>query len=309
MITEEQRKQRINSIGSSDCAAVLGLSRWSTPLKIWGIKTGLIPEDDLSDKFAVKWGTELEDTVAKVFAEETGKKLYRVNETVYHPKYKFLSANLDRRIYGEKAICECKTTDSRNYKEWEEENSIPQEIMLQCYHQLAVTGLERCYVAVAIGNREFKWRSIERDEAIINDLIKREVEFWKTFVIPKVMPKIISKNDADTLASLFPQAKEGVSITLGDDASKLCESLEALKQDYRGLEEQIDKLENELKALIGENEVGITPKYKIHWSNRTSKRLNTELLKKEKPDIFNAFLKESSTRYFSVKPLKDTKGE
>jgi predicted phage-related endonuclease len=45
--------ERIGFIGSSDAAAVLGLSRWKTPLQIWAEKTGQVVPDDISDKEAV----------------------------------------------------------------------------------------------------------------------------------------------------------------------------------------------------------------------------------------------------------------
>ena len=35
--------------------------------------------------------------------EDTGKKLERVNQTLIHPKYNFLRANIDRKVVGENA--------------------------------------------------------------------------------------------------------------------------------------------------------------------------------------------------------------
>ena len=46
MFTTEERR---NYIGGSDIAAILGMSRWKTPLKLWLEKTGEVEPDDLSE--------------------------------------------------------------------------------------------------------------------------------------------------------------------------------------------------------------------------------------------------------------------
>lgn len=48
---------RTKSIGSSDAAGVLGLSRWDTVLSIWAEKTGRVVPDDISQNLAVKYGS------------------------------------------------------------------------------------------------------------------------------------------------------------------------------------------------------------------------------------------------------------
>ena len=65
MFTAEERR---NYIGGSDIAAILGMSRWKTPLKLWLEKTGEVEPDDLSENEAVQLGIELEDFVAQKFA-------------------------------------------------------------------------------------------------------------------------------------------------------------------------------------------------------------------------------------------------
>ena len=153
MLTEQQLKERLNYIGSSDAAAVLGLSRWSTPLKVWAEKTGQCQPEDLSKKMQIRVGNKLEQAVADFFTEETGKKTELYEDTIYHPKYKFLAANLDRKVIGEDAFLECKTASARVKNDWTEDE-IPPEYLIQVYHQLAVTGMERGYICVLIGNED-----------------------------------------------------------------------------------------------------------------------------------------------------------
>ena len=257
---------RTKYLGGTDCAAVLGLSRWKTPLIVWGEKTGMIEPEDISKKIAVRMGTKLEDAVCDLFSEETGKKVHKVNETIFHKKYPFLGANIDRKVTREDADLEAKTASEFKSDEWDGDE-IPAEYLLQCHHYLGVTGRRKMYIACLIGNSKFVWKEILRDEKLIAEIISKEVHFWKTFVEPKVMPEIVTSKDGDTLYKLFPNAVKGQEVSLPDSVNQIIESLQSLGQDKKAVEGQIKKLENELKAKIKDNEIGNTGLYKIKWLN------------------------------------------
>lgn len=309
MLTPEQILERRGYIGSTDSAAILGLSRYGTPLSVWAEKTGAIVPEDISGKLPVRLGHKLEQAVAELFTEETGKKLHRVNETVFHPKYNFLAANLDRRVVGEKAVVEIKNVGAFRRDEWREGQS-PAEYICQVMHQLAVTGWDRGYLVALIGNTDFEIRTIERDEQALKDLVNREVSFWNDFVVTNTMPTI-SRGDKDTLSSLFPLAEEGKEIQLDDRAASLCDLLDGLRSDMKGLEGSIAGAENELKAMLGTADAGIVGDRKIFWSNILTRRLDSEDLKKEMPEIYEKFRKPSTYRKFLIKtnkPQEETNG-
>lgn len=293
------------SIGSSDAAAVLGLSRWSTPLHVWAEKTGQIVPDDISDRVSVKLGNKLEQTVAELFMEETGKVVNRVNEPQVHAKYPFLTCQIDRRVVGEDALLECKTASAWKAKEWAGEE-IPQEYIIQVYHQLAVTGKKHAYIAVLIGNQDFIWKEIKRDEKIINEIVAKEVHFWNTFVMPKVMPGQITANDSETLFNLFPNAKP-VTVELTDETTKLIEQRNAMIQDVEALEKQIDQAENEIKAQMKDAESATAGKWDIKWATQTSIRLDTERIKTEAPELYSKFGKESKCRKLTIREATNGK--
>lgn len=292
MLTDKQLEDRKKYIGGGDCAAVLGLSRYATPLSVWCDKLDKLPKEDVSKKLHIKMGNRLEEVVAELFTEETGKAVRRVNETFYHPKYPFLAANIDRRVVGEDAILECKTASGWLAKEWGGEDC-PQEYILQCLHYLAVTGKKEAYIAVLIGgNQDFIWKKVERDEKLIADIVKKEVAFWNNFILTGEMPVQITKDDADTLYGLYPLEQEGKTIELDDNANILCESLQAMNQDKKVLEGNIERTKNEIKALLKDNEGGKSDLWKVTWKKQkkesytvaasTSRVLRTKsLLKKE----------------------------
>lgn len=288
-------------IGGTDAAGVLGLSRWKTPISVWAEKTGAIVDEDETNLHK-EVGTLLEDDVAELFMRRTGKKVRRANETIFHKKHPFLGANVDRMIVGEDAGLECKTAAVWKSKEWDGDE-IPREYVLQCLHYLAVTGKKRWYLAVLIGNQDFKWKVIERDENLLNDMVKREVSFWNDYVLPNVMPSVVTKYDGDTLDKLFPQAKPEKEIELNDDASQLIEIIESYKADKKNLEAMIEKSENELKLMLSDATVGLTSQYRVNWSNSQTKRFDSKSLLAEMPEIHEKFCKVTPMRRFSIKRI------
>ena len=304
-ITDAQIKERANYIGGSDAAAALGLSRWMSPLKLWGIKTGALPPDDLSDNEAVEMGQELEDSVARIFTKRTGKKLHRVNETVYHPKYPFLAANLDRRVVGEDAIAELKTCSAYRVNEFEED--IPAEFICQVMHYMACTGKSVAYVAILIGGQTFRWKKVLRDEDFIEKMIAKEVEFWEKYVMTKIMPTVITSQDSDTLFGLYPNADEGEAIVLDDTANAIIESLQGMDADNKALEKQIEKSKNELKAMLKDHSWGKTNLYNVTWRNQTTNRLNVDKLRDEMPEVAAKYLDAKPSRVLRVKKIKEPK--
>lgn len=302
MLTPEQLAERRNYIGGSEAAAALGLSRWTSPLKLWALKTGQIPEDDLSDNQAVEMGNELEETVCRIFTKRTGKKVARVNETLIHPSYGFIRANIDRRVVGEDSILEAKTCSAWRAREFEGEE-LPAEYILQVMHYLAVTNKNVAYIAVLIGGQDFRWKAITRDDKIIADMLRREVHFWREFVEKKIMPTTIKKEDADTLYQLFP-VSEDKEIELDDEANIALDTLEAYKADRKVLDGNIDRIENEVKVMLKDAAIGKTDRWKVSWKSQVQKRLDSAKLKETKPEIFEQFVKNVGSRVFRTSVLE-----
>jgi putative phage-type endonuclease len=302
----EQLAQRKHYLGGSDAAAALGMSRWKSVLQLWAEKTGRISAVD-SDSEAKLLGRELEDYVARRFSRLTGKKVQRVNETMFSRQYPYLAANIDRRIVGERAGLECKTASVWRYREWEGQE-IPAEYILQCYHYLAVTEWDRWYIACLIGNQKFVWKEIERDEKIISDIVSKERKFWDEFVSTNVMPISISASDSDILFQLYPEAIQREQIQLGDDVDALVESLDSLEADKRVLEREILQQKNVIKTKLGEYEQGVTSRYRISWKNQSTRRLNIDMLRDELPEIYERYSRATRSRVLNIYDKEERDG-
>ena len=91
---------RTTFIGSSEIATILGLNPYKTILELWAEKTGAVPPADLTGNEAVEWGCRLERVVSEKFAEKNNVKLIAYKKRFVHPKYPFLSCELDNIIAG-----------------------------------------------------------------------------------------------------------------------------------------------------------------------------------------------------------------
>lgn len=295
MMDLEKRK---SYIGASECASVLGLSRWGTPLSVWALKTGQV-EPKVLDSTAVDLGNELEDYVSRRFMKESGKKIERVNKTIFHPKHSFIAVNLDRRVLKEDADFEAKTASAWKAEEWAD-GKTPIEYETQCHHSMLATGRKKVYLSVLIGNQDFQNREFNRDEKILSQIEEKLVDFWVNYVLTKTMPVVIKAGDSDTLNELFDSETIPDPIELSDEASQLAEFIYSSNQDYKSLENQIETSKNKLKAMIGEHGVGTTGLWKISWLLQNIGRIDIKKLKKEMPEIYDKYMPKDE----NGKPLK-----
>ena len=73
-----------------------------------------------------------------------------------------------------------------------------------------------------------------------------------------------------------------------------------LKRMKEELDSEIAQIEDEIKAIMGNEEMLVAGAYKVSWKPVTSSRLDSTALKKALPDIAERFMKSTTTRRFCV---------
>lgn len=299
---EEWKALRSRYIGGSDAAAVVGMNAYVSPYSLWAEKTGRLP--GFSGNLATEVGTYLEEFVAQKFAAETGKKVRRANHSFLNSDYPWAIANIDREIIGEDAGLEIKTTDTMNLKKFQG-GEYPANYYVQCVHYLAVTGKQRWYLAVLIGNREFKWFTIERDEAEIAALMTAEADFWehvKTGTPPEIDG---SSGTTAALTALHPDSDES-TVDLFCLASEL-DRYADIGLRIKVLETERNKCANRVKAFLGDAGAGVCDRYKVSWKTQTRRTFDSKRFASDHPDMdLSGYYKESAARAFRV---METKGD
>ena len=297
---EEWLKLRSQYIGGSDAAAVVGMNPFASPYSLWAEKTGKVP--GFAGNLATEVGTYLEEFVAQKFAEETGKKVRKCNQSFLNSEYPFAIANIDRDIVGEDAGLEIKTTDSLNLKKFKG-GEYPANYYCQMVHYLAVTGKQRWYLAVLIGNKEFKWFTLERDEDEIAALMGAEADFWE--LVKKNTPPAVDgiKATSKALNAVYPDSTDAV-VDLSGLGFQIRKYM-TLKEQIKDLETQADEIANRLKKIMGEAGRGECTEYKVSWKSQTKRTFDSKRFAKENPDIdLSSYYNTSSTRVFRVTESK-----
>ena len=297
---EEWLKLRSQYIGGSDAAAVVGLNAYASPYSLWAEKTGRVP--GFSGNLATEVGTYLEEFVAQKFAQETGKKVRKCNKSFLNSEYPFAIANIDREIVGEDAGLEIKTTDSLNLKKFKG-GEYPANYYCQMVHYLAVTGKKRWYLAVLIGNREFKLFVLDRDEAEIEALMSAEEEFWR--LVRNDTPPAVDGSEATTkaLSAVYANSNDAVVDlhSFGMDMRRYM----ALKNQIKELETAADEIVNRIKVTMGEACRGECAEYKISWKSQSRNTFDSKRFARENPDIdLSGYCNTSSARVFRVTESK-----
>jgi len=302
MSREDWLAQRRKTIGGSDAAAIVGLSRYSTPYTIFMDKTGRLP--DKPDTEAMRLGRDLEDYVAKRWQEATGKKVRRLQAMLYNPMYPFAHADVDRMVIGEDAGLECKTTSTLDVKQF---NGVefPEKYYAQCVHYLAVTGVKRWYLAVLVFGRGFFEFTLERDQLEIDALMTAEAEFWTENVAKdNPPPPDGSQATTEALQVIYAESQDEERDLFGRET--MLDEYMQLKRQKRAIEDRMGEIENSLKEDLQEAERGRCGSYTISWKSQQRSTFQPKAFAQAYPNIdLTPFYKTSSTRPFKVMEKKN----
>ena len=294
---KEWLRYRKGGIGGSDAGAVCGLNPYRTAMEVYYDKTS--DEIEEIDNEAMRQGREFEEYVARRFMEATGKKVRRANALYYDERYPFMYADVDRLVVGENAGLECKTASPYMADQWKG-GKIPLSYQIQCYHYMSVFQADAWYIAVLIYGKEFQFHRIDRDEAVISDLIHIEKNFWKDHVEKKILPEPDGSKVADNVIAERFKKSQGISLPLMGFDEKLKRRQELVEIMAR-METEKKKIEQELKLYLGEAEIAENEHFRVSWKTVNSSRLDEKPLKAEMPETYEKYKKSVSSRRFTVK--------
>lgn len=234
------------------------------------------------------------------FMEATGFKVRRSNYMYRSKEHPYMIADVDRMVVGGDAGLECKTASAYNADKWAD-GRIPLHYAMQCYHYMAVTGKRTWYIAAVILGREFVYRKLTWEDALIQQLIKAERQFWNNHVMAGRIPDPDGSEICDSvLEQYFHTAKKASSVKLVGFDGRLARREEILAQ-IGELQSEQKQIEQEIKLFMRDSELASNGHYKVSWSNVDTTRLDTKRIKQELPEIYENYAKVTSSRRFQIK--------
>ena len=245
--TPEWLDARTHGIGASQGAAALGLSPWQSKISLWAEKLGLIPPQEQTIPMMV--GTELEPLIARLYTEATGVKVRRANMLRQHPEHAFMLASIDRRA-GRKPI-ELKWSARGDDYGDPGTDEVPDDVLVQVLHQMAVLDEDEADVAALIGRRDtIQIYTVRRDATIEQSIIEREAEFWHHVETRTEPPLDGSDATHAYLRARYPR-DDGEVIEADEELARALGDLRAVRQEQDAAAASRKELEARIQGAMG----------------------------------------------------------
>jgi len=304
MLTEQQLRERKNYIGGSDVAAILGYSKWKTPIDVFLEKTTDYERSpDVRRDFNLKVGKALEDIIIDDYVTKNNILMNR-NVELTHESINYLIGHPDGLSgYGEPIyLLEVKTVYAEN-DEWGEEGTdqIPVDYLYQAAFYCWLKKIEFCIIIVYFKDfGKIKHYKYTRNESIEKEMEEKLPEFWENYVLKNEMPPAVRATDISHAYKRIETIKLDVDkhaiLTAMQQHKDLTAKIKELKDHKDELREQI------VLSLGGYGQIVNWENEKIGtFTNQLSKRVDMERLKKEYPDVYAACLKESYSQVLRIK--------
>lgn len=197
---EEWLAERCNHIGGSDCAALLGVSKWKSNVDLYREKVGSLKRFVTND--AIELGKRAEPALRELYSAynpQISVEYYQYT-IIFQEEYPFIASTLDGELTdenGRKGILEIKTAAVTRKSQWDSWNKrIPNHYLTQVLHQMISTGYEFADLYACLtgldGDSVIRTYRFERSDYVedISYLIEKESEFWG-YVQRKQMPPLV----------------------------------------------------------------------------------------------------------------------
>lgn len=251
MLTDEQRKKRSKGLGGSDTPIIMGYSSFMTPYELYLEKKGLLTRKE-EESDVIHWGNMLEPVILQHFREKNNCDM-TYPDTVYHPKYEYIFANLDGFSKELNAVIEVKTLNSfmKHKLDTQVEDGMPYEYLIQVAKQTMLTNADVGFCAVLVGGFDYHEFIYHRDKSFEEYILEADIKFWE-MVKNNIEPEPTTLEDykkkyRDSLKDMTVSA----TFEIGTKVSELHNVAANMKQ----LEKKQDALKMDIMGFMKEKEI------------------------------------------------------
>ena len=210
---------RVNALGGSEIAAVVGNSPWTSRYTLWQRKAGVIGEQEQSQ--SMDWGKRLEDAIKLAWWDEHPELHPMPGGTYRNSERPWQIANPDllvsESLDGEPfALLEVKTADKYSGHEWGKSGTdrYPQYYRDQVQWYLDTFDLPLAYMAVLIGGNDFRTYEVRYDAERALYLRNAGAEFMQS-IADGVPPDLDgSTSTYETVREMHPDIDSSAEVSL-----------------------------------------------------------------------------------------------
>lgn len=243
---EAWRDARLDGVGGSDIAAILGLVNYETEYGVWLTKMG--HRGPVDETPIMTRGRYAELMLGQWFADKTGLALRRTGTWVVDGA-EHLRCNPDR-LTSDGGVAEMKAPDLEDWADaWKHGPAI--HAVVQVKWCMAVLGAPHGYVIADGGRNGLRWWRIERDDAELDGMVKLVDDWWYDRIQCGNEPDVDgyeATTEAIKAASLPPEQLAPLAEVPG--CSDWARRRREIKNQIKALEDELDLVENRIKAAL-----------------------------------------------------------
>jgi putative phage-type endonuclease len=265
-------------IAGSDAAAVLGLSKFASPMDVYLDKRGLLPER--SDNQAMQSGRRLERPIIEWYAETMPANV--VFEPPYYLRrssiFEHIGATLDAQRFDVEphhaAGAVARPVDAKNIRfkresdGWGEPGTdqMPLYYAVQLVLQMHVTGADFADLAVLFSGQDLQYFRLYRDAETEANIVGKCENFYLDHVIRDIPPPVDGSDAyAEYLKKLVKQATQELKPAT-PELHDVALTLAAVQAEKELIEARETLAENTVKAFIGEAKGAVGSNWRATWT-------------------------------------------
>jgi len=269
---EHDRRQ---GIGSSEAAAILGWSKFQSPLEVYQYKTADEPQGfhDAVPNSPMYWGQQLEGVILGEYEKMTGYAVGSRQER-FKIGHGLFWATVDGLAFdpaSKETIAAVNAKCARNDTDWgdPEAGEVPLYYTAQAIVEMACAGTPAWHCPVLFAGQRLEIYKVRRDLDAERDILAALTEWWERHVVARVPPEPVTAKD---LTIAYPENITGKVVEAKIDEiewinkiRKCNADIAVLTAEKEGYEIALKKYMKDAEALAHEGNILAT------WKSFTRK--------------------------------------
>lgn len=263
--------ERAKGLGSSDAGTVMGVSPFTTPLKLWRQKLGLDPPTPESE--AMRNGHYLEPAVAEFFAGKTNSVIDYSSEGDWiaaDNERPYLRVSPDRLFWPEgverlpenRLVLEIKSTSKPV-----DPDQLPLYWVCQVQYQMGILGVPMGAIAwiTSFPKLQMDYTWIRFNKAFFDTLVTALDRFWNVNILQKIEPAAVDDED---ITLKWPTSESNKTVYATETDLTNCQRYLELLRQKEDLEKSIVEASTAIKNAIQDGEA-------LMWENPETGKVET----------------------------------
>lgn len=294
---EEWLEKRREGVGGSDCAAILGLSQFQSPLEVYESKVHAFDRDSEEH---MSWGQILEPVIIQKWASLTDLHV-RTDRVIFQSKeYPFLLHSPDGFVVEDSPVEGVEVKVIRSDQKWNQEafQFIDPPYYAQVQHGLLCSGLPKWNVLALVSGQKLITREVFPDPEFQSRIIEECGVFWAWNVLGSRPPSPDGSESSQRALDQAWEPSEGKTEVPYD----LVGELKAVSEELSVMEREKKRLTQQIESLMQDSEVATVDGVPVAtWKSQVRNAVDVKALRADYPKLAEKYTKQTTSRVFRLK--------